>query len=113
MSGIQCVVANNVRSSLLKLEHKLRKELEEVLSQEELLWFQRSREECIVSGDRNTQFYHVATSIKKNQHKFEKLKDEDGNWITEEAAIQDHIRTYYSNLYTKDNEEIEVDALQD
>lgn len=47
--------------SLIKFEIKLQKELEWVLLQEELLWFQRSRKEWICSWDKNTKFFHVFT----------------------------------------------------
>lgn len=42
LQGIQRNMCTNPRPDLMKLEKKLRKEFEEILSQEELLWFQRS-----------------------------------------------------------------------
>ncbi|XP_074314925.1 uncharacterized protein LOC141651098 [Silene latifolia] len=44
-------------SNLIKLEAKLRKELDEVLAHEELLWYQKSRLEFIKDGDRNTDLF--------------------------------------------------------
>ncbi|XP_021734876.1 uncharacterized protein LOC110701551 [Chenopodium quinoa] len=52
---------------LVKLEAKLRRELEEVLIDEEMLWFQKSRMGAICDGDQNT------------------LKNDHGQWITEDA----------------------------
>ncbi|XP_019190732.1 PREDICTED: uncharacterized protein LOC109185205 [Ipomoea nil] len=98
LCGVQYRLAEYCRSDLLKLDCKLRKEMEEILYQEELLWFQRSREEWIVSRDRNTHFYHVATSVKNNSLKV-KLKDDLGNWITDVTAIQDHIRYYFVEFF--------------
>ncbi|XP_019167321.1 PREDICTED: uncharacterized protein LOC109163057 [Ipomoea nil] len=55
IEGIQRKVTQSTRSDLIKLNRKLQMELEETLYQEELIWFQRSREEWITSGYRNTR----------------------------------------------------------
>ncbi|XP_019197031.1 PREDICTED: uncharacterized protein LOC109190884 [Ipomoea nil] len=49
LGGVQRCLANRPSPGLLKLDQKLRIELEISLHQEELLWFQKSREEWIVS----------------------------------------------------------------
>ncbi|XP_019200030.1 PREDICTED: uncharacterized protein LOC109193611 [Ipomoea nil] len=102
LSMVLVILADNCRPELLKLDRNLRKELEEILHQEELLWFQRSREEWIVSGDRNTHFYHVATSVKNSSLKVKRLRDDSGIWITDETALRDHIRRYFGDLFTTD-----------
>lgn len=50
---------------LTKLEAQLKKELDEVLSQIELLWFQKSCEDAIQDRDRNTRYYHLSTIIRR------------------------------------------------
>ncbi|XP_019160912.1 PREDICTED: uncharacterized protein LOC109157464 [Ipomoea nil] len=87
IEGIQRRVNGNYHSGLSDLEKKLRSKLEEVLYQEELMWYQRSREELIVSGDRNTKFYHAATMVRKSRNRILSLKDDTGNWITDTEAL--------------------------
>ncbi|XP_073272570.1 uncharacterized protein [Primulina huaijiensis] len=84
IEGIQRTLCNQPRHRILKLDRKLRQELDKVLEQEELLWYQKSREDWIVSGDRNTKFYHASTTIRKSRNKIEALKADKGEWITEE-----------------------------
>ncbi|WJX76469.1 hypothetical protein P8452_59883 [Trifolium repens] len=40
-----------------RLEYKLQNELAEILTQEELMWFQRSKTKWLMDGDHNTQYY--------------------------------------------------------
>lgn len=64
-------------TGLIKLVKKLCSNMEETLYQEELGWFQKSREEWIHSGDRNTRFYHAAMMVRRAKQKIHKLKDEN------------------------------------
>ncbi|XP_061363416.1 uncharacterized protein LOC133307012 [Gastrolobium bilobum] len=55
MEGIQRQLSSSNSSQLEKLEAKLRKELSDILDQEEQIWYQKSRSEWIRGGDRNTK----------------------------------------------------------
>ncbi|XP_019166604.1 PREDICTED: uncharacterized protein LOC109162338 [Ipomoea nil] len=78
LGGIQWILANNFHSGLVKLEKRLQVEMEDIIYQEELMWFQRSREDWITSGDRNTAFYHAATTIRNSRNKVTRLLDDSG-----------------------------------
>lgn len=43
----------NQTDGLIQKEMKLLKEFDSVLEQEELIWFQKSREKWVVNGDRS------------------------------------------------------------
>ncbi|KAH9696901.1 reverse transcriptase domain-containing protein [Citrus sinensis] len=90
---------NRPLSSLYRLETKLKKKLEEVLSQEELLWYQKSRREWIKYGDRNTSFFHQKTITRRDRNRITAIRDEGGNWIYEAQEIKDHAVTFFSTLY--------------
>lgn len=99
LQGIQCVMDSRRNASLIKLESKLRKELEDVLYQEELLWFQQSKEEWIKSGDRNTKFYHAATRVRRATGNIHALLNDDGGLDTEEEIIQNRVFTYFDSMF--------------
>lgn len=86
LEGIQRQFDHAHHTSILKLECKIKKELEETLQQEEILWFQQAREEWIASGDRNTKFYHAATKTKKAKTGKYNFLDEEGNSISDEKT---------------------------
>ena len=58
IGGVQIALERRPLRILYRLETKLKKELEEVLMQEELLWLQRLRRDWILFGDWNTAYFH-------------------------------------------------------
>ncbi|XP_023918482.1 uncharacterized protein LOC112030031 [Quercus suber] len=74
LSGIQRSVSVNPSNFLLNLENDLLKELDSVLAQEEELWALKSRVNWMIQGDRNTNFYHVSTLIRRKRNKILAIK---------------------------------------
>lgn len=56
MRGIQRTLECSDILNLAMLEKELHKEYNDVLKQEELLWYQKSREKWVKFGDKNTKF---------------------------------------------------------
>lgn len=100
IEGIQKKLSVSPPGGLIKLEAKHRKDLDDILHQEELDWFQRSREEWIVSGDRNTKYYHAVTMTRKNANKVTSLKNDEGILIQDQDQIASMVRSYYVKLFT-------------
>nr|GMC69261.1 uncharacterized protein LOC109193611 [Ipomoea batatas] len=65
LEGIQKRIGTSLNDNMIKLERKLKKELEDILYQEEHTWYQRSQEDWIVPRDRNIKFYHAVTKLRK------------------------------------------------
>lgn len=63
---------------LEEAQHFLWLEYEEVLRQEEILWYQKSRAKWLMFGDKNSRFFHGVTAIRRKRNHFEMLKNEDG-----------------------------------
>lgn len=102
IGGIQRFLEKRQSRSLSKLESKLKRDLEKVLSQEEVLWFQKARREWLVCGDRNTAYFHQKSIERRRRNKVGMIKNDEGQWIHDEAAIKAHAVSYFCNLYTKE-----------
>ncbi|CAA7024805.1 unnamed protein product [Microthlaspi erraticum] len=96
---------------LLRREEELSKELDVVMEQEELIWFQKSREKYIMFGDRNTRSFHTSTVIRRRRNKIEALKDNDGQWVSSQPELESLAVGYYKKLYSMDDVEAAVEEL--
>ncbi|CAL1407206.1 unnamed protein product [Linum trigynum] len=65
-----------------------REDLETILFQEELLWYQKSRLEWIVSGDRNTAYFHARTLKRRKRNRILVLKNNEGDWVLGNSGEQ-------------------------
>ena len=104
LEGVQSILASGRQSHLVKLEAKLRREMDDVLNEEELLWFQKSRMEAIKDGDRNTRYFHLSTLMRRRRNRIDTLMDSSGNWIHEEAQVKGLISQYWNALFQEDGE---------
>ncbi|XP_021743261.1 uncharacterized protein LOC110709357 [Chenopodium quinoa] len=106
ITRVQKSLAEQRSRDLIKLESKLCKELDEVLEQEELLWYQRSRIEWIRDGDRNTSFFHLSTISRRWRNNITTIEDiNSGEWMFEKDKIQQHIVSYFQNLFTAEEQQ--------
>lgn len=68
ISGIQRALSVRPSVFLVNLENELLKELDQVLNQEGELWALKSRVNWMIQGDRNTNFYHVSTLVRRKRN---------------------------------------------
>ncbi|KAJ4833706.1 hypothetical protein Tsubulata_018858 [Turnera subulata] len=101
LAGIQRYLSLRHSLFLSSLEVDLRREYSEVLAQEELLWFQKSRCQWINDGDRNTAFYHARTVVRRRHSFVAALRDEDGRWCTDQQQLQDLAVRFYTKLFAE------------
>jgi hypothetical protein len=69
LRGIQRALENIDSANLLRLQKELLAEYENILFQEETLWFQKSGEQWIKLGSRNTSFFHAQSVIRRKRNK--------------------------------------------
>ncbi|XP_028785542.1 uncharacterized protein LOC114741444 [Neltuma alba] len=104
LEGIQNQIAASDRHyiHLCKLEQEIQGELRDVLRQEEMLWFQKSRTLWINDGDRNTRYYHLKTVARRRRNKIAMLKDENGEWIENQEELKSLALEFYRNLFREE-----------
>nr|XP_029146878.1 uncharacterized protein LOC114924898 [Arachis hypogaea] len=98
--------------SLRIKEAELREDYNRLLLQEELFWCQKSREQWVKYGDRNTKFFHLQTLVRRNHNRVHGLYVRDGSWSTDPDILQKEALSFYKNLFGT-MEEVEVDCLGD
>ncbi|XP_074266599.1 uncharacterized protein LOC141589876 [Silene latifolia] len=111
IEGCQRSLSLGRKSNLIKLEAKLRRELDEILAKEELLWYQKSRMEFIKDGDRNTTYFHVSTLVRRWRNRITSLKDANGEWTDDSLVVKGIVVNYFKNLYTDEPTEGTYDLL--
>ncbi|XP_061337053.1 uncharacterized protein LOC133284091 [Gastrolobium bilobum] len=87
---------------LLYLDQALQKEINEVLEEEESLWFQKAKCNWIADGGRNTKFYHTTIISKRSKNKILELKDDAGNLLRDKQNIVNLILPFYNKLFLED-----------
>lgn len=102
LDGVQKRLAEKWDRRWIKLEAKLRRELDEVLQEEEMTWFQKSRLEALKDGDRNTKYFHLSTVIRRYRNKVTMLQERDGNWITDPSRLKEMVVQYWHSLFTEE-----------
>ena len=100
LGGIQKALAERPSDFLVNLDKLLQADLLDVLNQEEELWALKSRVNWMIQGDRNTSFYHVSTLIRRKHNKILNLKNTQGDWINDLPVVMEHVRNYFSKLFS-------------
>jgi len=113
--GVQNCLEEQPTDSLAMLEKHLWKEYNMVLQQEELFWYQKSREKWVQCGDRNTKFFHTMTMARRKRNKIHSLFLQNRNWCTEDKILQSEALHYFKDLFCSNapvgNVDLGLDAL--
>lgn len=99
--GIQLALSQNGSNYLKQLEEELVAEYNELLNQEEVFWFQRSKLQWMVNGERNTRFFHLTTIRKQRKRIITRLKDENEIWVEDMGKLRKMAKDFYLSLYTR------------
>lgn len=102
ISGIEKASQEGSNRFLDDLLISLNAELNEVLNQEEILWFQKSRAKWLADGDRNTSYYHSKTTVRRRRNRVHTLKNEDGEWIEGDKEVGQLVNSMFTKLFSEE-----------
>uniref|UniRef100_A0A803L7F2 Uncharacterized protein n=1 Tax=Chenopodium quinoa TaxID=63459 RepID=A0A803L7F2_CHEQI len=74
--------------------------MEDVLNDEEMLWFQKSRMVSICDGDRNTRYFHLSTVIRRRHIRIETIQNIQGEWVTDSSEVRSIVQHYWQGLFS-------------
>ncbi|KAL5794824.1 hypothetical protein ACOSP7_003418 [Xanthoceras sorbifolium] len=77
----------------------MERELESLLSKEELYWKQRSRVDWLLAGDKNSKFFHRRASARKKKNQISSLLDSRGVRRESEQGMSSVVLDYFSDLF--------------
>ena len=81
----------------------LKKEINEIQIQEEIMWNQRSRALWLKWGDRNMKFFHATASQQRRKNRIDGLQNHQGEWIDDQEGIENIILDYFTKIFKSDN----------
>lgn len=102
LRGVQRELNYRVTSDMVRFEAELQGEYRNLLKQEELLWYQKARENTVRFGDRNTSYFHTHAVIRRKRNRIHRLKLDDGTWCTDNDGLIHEIQTYFQSLFAED-----------
>jgi mannosylglycoprotein endo-beta-mannosidase len=71
-----------------------------LLREEELKWYQRSKSQFILEGDSNTRYFHSVANGRHGKKRIHSLIQEEGTSEGHEQ-LKSYIKNYYKNLFGK------------
>lgn len=99
---LQHLEALNLLHETAREIETLRKEINELLTKEEVMWNQRSRALWMKCGDRNTGFFHATASQRKRYNRIDGLWGDDGLWHEDKDGVEEIIADYFKNIFRSD-----------
>lgn len=73
-----------------------------LLRQEELYWSQKAGLQWLRQGERNTRFFHTSVEARRRRNQIRQLKNESGQWCTNDHDLECIAIRFYNDLYTRD-----------
>lgn len=77
-----------------------------ILAREEVFWYQKSRIQWLSCGDKNTQFFHHYTKVKRQKSYVHRLMMNDA-WVENQELLFSGAVEYFKNLLTSEDHDTE------
>ncbi|XP_057432499.1 uncharacterized protein LOC130725245 [Lotus japonicus] len=102
LRGVQRELDSMVTSNLVMFEAELQWEYRNILKQEELMWYQKARDNRVKFGDRNTAYFHTQTVIRRKRNHIHQLKVGDGGWCSDVEVLKQEVQDFFTKLFAVD-----------
>ena len=80
-------------------EAKLQTGLNTWLSRNETMWRQKSRETWLKEGDRNSNFFHISSVVRRRRNNIDAIRGDDNVWIVKISEIRDFVVEKFQDLF--------------
>ncbi|KAL2892194.1 LINE-1 reverse transcriptase-like protein [Bienertia sinuspersici] len=87
---------NEVIEKMRALDNRM----EELESREEQYWKQRSRQDWLKGGDKNSSFFHTKTKQRRDRNNITSVWDRAGNEYSDEDQMAETFASYFEELFT-------------
>lgn len=77
--------------------------LNEVLTQKEFFWRQRSKQLWLQYGDHNIKFFHKSATVRKKNNQIRHLPNEAGVWLDWSNGLENLITNYFTQIFSASN----------
>uniref|UniRef100_A0A151UGD4 Ribonuclease H protein At1g65750 family n=1 Tax=Cajanus cajan TaxID=3821 RepID=A0A151UGD4_CAJCA len=99
LNGVQKTLENVDSASLIRLQGELLQEYNSILLQEEIHWFQKSREQWIKFDNKNTTFFHTQIVIRRRRNHVSGLFLPNGEWCSDNNVLEQEASLYFKNIF--------------
>ncbi|XP_075478889.1 uncharacterized protein LOC142519745 [Primulina tabacum] len=82
---------------------QLERDVEMLVTKDELYWKQRSRANWLAHGDRNSKYLHACASTHRAKNHIRGLVSSHGDWCTDTASMAEIVQNYFSDLFSSSN----------
>ncbi|OMO89795.1 hypothetical protein COLO4_19588 [Corchorus olitorius] len=84
-------------------EEIIRRELETLLEQEQLMWMQKSRANWYIQGERNTRYFHLTTKKRRVRNRITSIRRMDGESTDDLKEIEEAFLSSFKRIYCSED----------
>ena len=89
----------------------LKKEINELLVKENLMWGQWAKAFWLIDGDKNSRYFHSRANQKHQRNKILGVQDSSGAWINQPEGIVEAFTTFYQQLFKSSNPSLGLNSM--
>ncbi|XP_023917015.1 uncharacterized protein LOC112028551 [Quercus suber] len=97
--GTQRALASCPNRFLITLQEQLTEEYNLILQLEEELWAMKSRTNWIISGERNTSYFHISALNRRSKNRITCIQNSEGEWCHNLEEVKEIFNASFKKLY--------------